>query len=192
MNNGNLREEKTEKSLFKSKRALILTIPIVFLFAFYFSSISNFMEAQYNFHKEKVLELYSIVKEEFLDKGDLLTVNTKSEESDEAETSSSDDTGFFVEMQPITVNLRKDGRQHRYLKLSVKFEVQDKDHIDVVEHVMPRIRDQFQVFLRELRVEDLEGATGAFRLREELLIRINKVSKPAVVTEVLFDEFLVQ
>lgn len=99
---------------------------------------------------------------------------------------------YYVEMPSITVNLRSTPNQRRYLKLSVRFEIAKKDHEDVINKIMPRIRDQFQVFLRELRVDDLEGATGAYRLREELLIRINAVSKPAVVTDVLFDELLIQ
>ena len=100
---------------------------------------------------------------------------------------------YFVEMPPITVNLRRTDQNHqRYLKLSVRFEVREYDHVSILENIMPRIRDQFQVFLRELRVDDLEGSTGAYRIREELLHRINIVARPAVVTDVLFDELLIQ
>ena len=58
--------------------------------------------------------------------------------------------------------------------------------------VMPRIIDNFQVYLRELRVEDLRGSGGIYRLREELLARVNAASAPVRVKDVLFKEMLVQ
>jgi flagellar protein FliL len=57
---------------------------------------------------------------------------------------------------------------------------------------MPRIIDNFQVYLRELRVEDLRGSGGIYRLREELLTRVNAATAPAKVVDVLFKEMLVQ
>ena len=56
----------------------------------------------------------------------------------------------------------------------------------------PRIIDHFQVYLRELRVEDLRGSAGIYRLREELLARVNAAVKPTKVENVLFREVLVQ
>ena len=57
---------------------------------------------------------------------------------------------------------------------------------------MPRILDEFNVYMRELRPEDLDGAAGIFRLKEELLMRINQAVAPTRVKDVLFQEFLVQ
>ena len=57
---------------------------------------------------------------------------------------------------------------------------------------MPRIVDNFQVYLRELRLEDLRGSAGLYRLREELLSRVNIAAQPAQVNDVLFKEMLVQ
>ena len=51
----------------------------------------------------------------------------------------------------------------------------------------------FQVYLRELRVEDeLSGSAGVYRLKEELLARVNAAVEPINVTDVLFKEMLVQ
>jgi flagellar protein FliL len=58
--------------------------------------------------------------------------------------------------------------------------------------VLPRIIDNFQVYLRELRVEDLKGSGGMYRLREELLLRVNAAVAPAKINDVLFKEMLVQ
>ena len=57
---------------------------------------------------------------------------------------------------------------------------------------MPRIMDNFQVYLRELRIEDLKGSAGMYRLREELLTRVNAAAAPAKIQDVLFKEILVQ
>jgi flagellar FliL protein len=58
--------------------------------------------------------------------------------------------------------------------------------------MMPRIIDNFHVYLRELRAEDLRGSAGLYRLREELLIRVQAIADPVVVRDVLFKEVLVQ
>ena len=50
-----------------------------------------------------------------------------------------------------------------------------------LQAVMPRIIDNFQIYLRELRVEDLRGSGGIYRLREELLARVNAAVAPVKV-----------
>jgi flagellar FliL protein len=64
--------------------------------------------------------------------------------------------------------------------------------IDQIQPYLPRILDAFQIYLRELRPADLEGSAGLFRLKEELLRRINLSVYPAKVEGVLFKEILVQ
>ena len=57
---------------------------------------------------------------------------------------------------------------------------------------MPRLIDSFQVFLRELRIEELEGSQGVYRVKEELLDRVNQIIKPAKVKDLLFRDLFVQ
>jgi flagellar FliL protein len=57
---------------------------------------------------------------------------------------------------------------------------------------MPRVTDYFQVYLRELRVEDLKGSAGMYRLREELLARVRAAVAPIRVRDVLFKQILIQ
>ena len=61
-----------------------------------------------------------------------------------------------------------------------------------VEPVLPRIIDQFQTYLRELRAEDLRGSAGVMRLKEELLRRVNLAVAPTPVRDVLLKEMIVQ
>ncbi len=71
-------------------------------------------------------------------------------------------------------------------------EVADAEAAAKIDPVMPRVIDNFQVFLRELRVEDLSGSAGMFRLKEELVRRVNLAVAPAHVDDVLFKEMLIQ
>jgi flagellar FliL protein len=90
------------------------------------------------------------------------------------------------------VNLNSPGRRQSYLKIRVSLELSNPLDQPRIEQMMPRIVDNFQVYLRELRVEDLQGAAGVYRLREELLGRVNTAVKPVKVNDVLFKEMLVQ
>lgn len=98
----------------------------------------------------------------------------------------------FFDLQEMLVNLNTGGRKTNYLKISLSLEVGSEEDIVALQRVMPRIVDSFQVYLRELRIEDLHGSAGLQRLREELLLRVNTAAQPIVVRDVLFREMLVQ
>ena len=98
----------------------------------------------------------------------------------------------FLDLPEMLVNLNTDSNKTTFLKIKVSLEVNGPDAIPQLEAVMPRVLDNFQVYLRELRLEDLNGAAGLFRLKEELLMRINRVVEPVEVSDVLFREMLVQ
>lgn len=98
----------------------------------------------------------------------------------------------FYDLPEMLVNLNTAGRKQSFLKIRVSLELADPLDVQRVEQVMPRIIDNFQVYLRELRVDDLQGASGIYRLREELLSRVTNAVKPAKVNDVLFKEMLVQ
>ncbi|MET1411297.1 flagellar basal body-associated FliL family protein [Roseibium sp. HPY-6] len=97
----------------------------------------------------------------------------------------------FYDLPEMTVNLATDGRT-TYLKVRIALEVENRAMIDQISPFLPRILDAFQIYLRELRPADLEGSAGLFRLKEELLRRINLSVYPAKVEGVLFKEILVQ
>lgn len=98
----------------------------------------------------------------------------------------------FYELPEMLVNLQAQGNRQSFLKITVALEIAHESDLPRIETVLPRIVDNFQVYLRELRVEDLEGAGGSYRLREELLTRVNRAVRPARVNNVLFKEMLVQ
>jgi flagellar FliL protein len=98
----------------------------------------------------------------------------------------------FYDLPEMLVNLNGGGRKSSYLKITVSLELEDAGALEQIDRVLPRIVDNFQVYLRELRIEDLSGSAGLQRLREELLLRVNTATQPAVVKDVLFKEMLIQ
>jgi len=98
----------------------------------------------------------------------------------------------YYELPEMLVNLNSAGKKTNYLKILVSLELENAEAVRDIEAVLPRIIDSFQVYLRELRVEDLRGSAGLYRLREELLLRVNAAVRPVKVNDVLFKEMLVQ
>lgn len=99
---------------------------------------------------------------------------------------------IFYELPDMIVNLNTSGSQPRFLKIRVALEFGDRKIVSKIRRDMPRIIDHFQVYLRELRREDLRGSAGMYRLKEELMIRVNQTVQPSRVRDVLFREMLVQ
>ncbi len=98
----------------------------------------------------------------------------------------------FYQLPDILVNIQNEGGSPRYLKLALTLELDGPDRVAMIEPAMPRVLDRFQAFLRELRVEDLSGSSGSYRLRLELLRRVNLAVAPADVRAVLIEEMLIQ
>ena len=98
----------------------------------------------------------------------------------------------FFDMPDIVVNIQTAAGTPAYLKLSVSLELDGADEKPGLQALMPRIVDQFQSYLRELRVDDLRGSAGVMRLKEELLRRINVAAAPFSVRDVLLKEMIVQ
>ena len=98
----------------------------------------------------------------------------------------------YYEVPEMLVNLNSTGRRAGYLKISVSLEVGSEKDFTALDAILPRIVDDFQVYLRELRIEDLRGSAGLQRLREELFMRVANAAAPTVVRDVLFREMLIQ
>ena len=109
----------------------------------------------------------------------------------EAAAGAAHDT-FIFNLPPMMVNLNSDGTTQPFMKLTVALEVADEHMMTEIQPRLPKVIDAFQVYMRELRRSDLEGSAGIYRLREELLRRVNLAIYPAHAESVLFREILVQ
>jgi flagellar protein FliL len=98
----------------------------------------------------------------------------------------------FYDLPEILVNLNTGGQTQAYLKLQVAIELPKSAQIAAIEPALPRIIDRFQVFLRELRLEDLSGSAGTYRLKQELLRRARLSGLAVPVNDVLIREMIIQ
>lgn len=100
----------------------------------------------------------------------------------------------FVEMKDMMIGISAGSSQERQpiMKIKVVLEIADAKVSEEIKPLLPRVEDAFQVFMRELRPADLEGSAGMYRLKEELLRRVNVTVYPAKIDAVLFKELLVQ
>ncbi|MDX2027590.1 MAG: flagellar basal body-associated FliL family protein [Alphaproteobacteria bacterium] len=98
----------------------------------------------------------------------------------------------YLSLGDLLVNLSGDGKRPNFLKVKISLELASEKDVPMMEALKPRIVDNFQVYLRELRIEDLRGSAGMYRLREELLMRVTEAAQPVRIRDVLFQEMLVQ
>ncbi len=116
----------------------------------------------------------------------------KPAKAEKAAAADSAEAGVFHDLPDVLVNLDGTGRQAHFLKMKISLELANKTDEAAIDKVMPRVMDQFQTYLRELRIDDLKGAAGIYRLRQELLIRVSAAAAPIEVRDVLFREMLIQ
>jgi len=116
----------------------------------------------------------------------------KSADVKPAVTAAAAPSSFIFNLPEMTVNLNTDGNGQSFMKLTVALEVADQQMMTQIQPRMAKVVDAFQVYLRELRPSDLEGSAGIYRLKEELLRRVNVAIAPAQVDSILFKEILVQ
>ncbi len=98
----------------------------------------------------------------------------------------------FYDLPEMIVNLVSNSKKPAYLKIHLSLELDENEDLVTLEHLMPRVIDHFQVFLRELRVDDLNGSAGIYRIKEELLRRVSVAVYPVEIRDVLFKEMLIQ
>ena len=103
-----------------------------------------------------------------------------------------DGRAVFYDLQELLVNLNTGGRKSSFLKIRISLELASARDKAKMDTIMPRVIDNFQTYLRELRITDLKGSAGMYRLREELLVRVNAAAAPAKIKDVLFKEMLIQ
>jgi flagellar protein FliL len=102
----------------------------------------------------------------------------------------------FLDLPEMTINLSASGAgsndRQQFLRMKVALEVAEQKIATDIQPMLPRVMDTFQVFMRELRAQDLEGSAGLYRLKEEMMRRVNVAVYPAKVDAILFKELMVQ
>ena len=96
----------------------------------------------------------------------------------------------FYDLPELVVNLNSHSRkQGSLMRIKIALEIEKATDIPRIEEVLPRVTDTLIVHLREVRPEELEGSAGVYRIKEELLSRINRAVRPARVYDIRFKQF---
>lgn len=98
----------------------------------------------------------------------------------------------YYELPEFLVNLNATGSKVSFLKMSVTLELRDAAAVATMDANKPRIQDTFNTYLRELRASDIQGSAGIYRLRTELIARLNGTIEEGIVKDILFGEIIVQ
>ena len=124
---------------------------------------------------------------------EVITEGANGKEGGEGVGGSAGQVGFY-ELPQMIVNLNTTGGTSEFLRMTVSLEIANDTPENRVQldTMLPRVLDNFQTYMRELRLEDLNGSAGLFRLKQEMLSRINRAVEPVKVNDVLFSELLVQ
>lgn len=94
----------------------------------------------------------------------------------------------FVPIDPLIISLGPNAGS-RHLKFRAQLEV-DSVNQSAVESVMPRVVDVLNGYLRAVDVKDLETPSALFKLRAQMLRRIQIVTGEGRVRDLLIMEFV--
>lgn len=95
----------------------------------------------------------------------------------------------FVPLEPLVITLGP-GTAGRHLMFSAELEVAPDD-ADEVTHLLPRVLDVLNSYLRVIDMEELNDPRTLVRLRAQLLRRIQIVTGDVLVRDLLVTEFVV-
>lgn len=109
----------------------------------------------------------------------------------EGEAGGAGNMGVLVSLDPFIVNLSSDAGK-RYLKITMQLELARPGMAGEVTNKMPQIKDAVITVLSSKAADDLLTIEGKFRLKEQVLTRINNLLTSGVVKNIFFVEFVIQ
>ncbi len=99
--------------------------------------------------------------------------------------------GVMVDLDPFIVNLA-DTPEVRYLKLTIKLEVENEAVSADLSARVPQVRDAVLVLLSSKDVNAVRTTQGKFQLRDEITQRVNGLLTKPGVRSAYFTDFVVQ
>lgn len=99
--------------------------------------------------------------------------------------------GPVMELDPFLLNLA-DRDELRFLKVSIKLELDRPEETTDYQAKVPAIRDALLVLLSSKESQLLRTVNGKRRIREEIMARVNTVMSKGKVANVYFTDFIIQ
>jgi len=99
--------------------------------------------------------------------------------------------GPVMDLDPFLLNLA-DRDELRFLKVSIKLELDRPEETTDFQLKVPAIRDALLVLLSSKESQLLRTVNGKRRIREEIMARVNTVMNKGKVSNVYFTDFIIQ
>ncbi|MDH4192790.1 MAG: flagellar basal body-associated FliL family protein [Nitrospirota bacterium] len=102
-----------------------------------------------------------------------------------------EEPGPIMELEPFLLNLA-DRDELRFLKVSIKLELDRPEEKTDFQNKVPAIRDALLVLLSSKESQILRTVNGKRRVREEIMTRVNGVMSKGKIANVFFTDFIIQ
>ncbi|MBY0580202.1 MAG: flagellar basal body-associated FliL family protein, partial [Rickettsiales bacterium] len=76
--------------------------------------------------------------------------------------------------------------------ISITLQFDNNSSLEAAKKLEPSLRDEYFVFLRQLRPSDVTGAVALYRLKDSLYMRTNKIIYPSEIKDVLIHDIMIQ
>ncbi len=94
----------------------------------------------------------------------------------------------FVPLEPMVITMGA-ATENKHLRFTANLEV-PSHQVENVTAVTPRVLDVLNNYLRALRMEDFEDPAALVRIRAQMLRRIQVITGPEAVRDLLITEFV--
>ena len=100
-------------------------------------------------------------------------------------------TKALLAMETFVVNLADPGGK-RYLRVSIALEIDDQDFVEDAKKNVPQMRDRILMILPAKKFKDIRTYSGKDSLRKELIAQLNPLLDKCEITNLYFQEFVIQ
>ena len=97
----------------------------------------------------------------------------------------------LLSMETFVVNLADPGGK-RYLRVTLAIELDDKDFISEAKEAVPQMRDRVLLILPAKMFKAIRTSSGKDALRKEIIDQLNPLLKKCKITNLYFQEFVIQ
>ena len=97
----------------------------------------------------------------------------------------------LLSMETFVVNLADPGGK-RYLRVTISIEIDDQDFMQETKKSVPQMRDKVLMILPTKTFKVIRTSSGKDALRKEIIAQLNPLLKNCKITNLYFQEFVIQ
>ena len=97
----------------------------------------------------------------------------------------------LLSMETFVVNLADPGGK-RYLRVTISIEIDDQDFMEETKKSVPQMRDKVLMILPTKTFKVIRTSSGKDALRKEIIDQLNPLLKKCKITNLYFQEFVIQ